>query len=414
MRVSKRQYRKSKLLKKKQYRKLKLKGGSKRKLKLLKRGSKRKSKLKGGTEGGTEEESVYDLTGDQRKMYSLTPTQNVQAKELTDLKSKWFYESFNRVEAENELADKPIGTFLVHKNNKVREAQYETAVSTRSVPYWDITVKKSEDAGTSLFWYGLIEENDNNNGYFINIGPSEADADYNEILEFTSMENLVATLMTDKPLAQKIGLSVDLTLNLSADEEEFGIELLEALESSKYSDKDLIDNDINIHTKLKSRGKFTIRSDCVNKYVSKSGDGTFIIYKSHSEKVKLPTLRRQLEQAFDGNYYFTYHGTIAVKERGKTKNVYIIYAKNNAPPIPHKDGVAVGAHTPQLSSRSGYGLFYPFEKAPSPTSQDVPAKSTELYSSVDKLLNNQTIITANNYYRNNRTTKGYLVCDYLA
>jgi len=407
----KKQYRKSKLSKKKQYRKLKLKGGSKRKLKLLKRGSKRKSKLKGGMEG-----PLYDVMEHGNTIYDLTPTQEALAKNLTVLKSKWFYESFNRVQAENELADKPKGTFLVRPSSKKRSEDNQAVTgSTRSQPYLAITVQISLP-GAKVFWHALIEENDKSTEYFFHLETPDA-----EILQFPgTLENLVATLMTNKLVAQKIGLPVDLTLKLSAaeeslllsrklsaEEEEFGIDL-SALESSReYSRDDLIDNDINIHTKLKSRGKFTIRSDCVNNYLDKSEDGTFIIYKSRSEMLKLPT--DDLGKAF-GNYDFTYHGTLAVREKGKTKNVYIIQAENNAPPLPSK-----GSMVEQIPDPGGYGLFYPFEKADSDEIYgdvgDVQAKSTGLYSSVAELLANQTIITANNYYRNNRTTKGYLVCN---
>ena len=428
MPVSKRQYRKlklkggykrkTKLSKKKQYRKLKLKGGSKRKLK-LKGGSKRKLKLlKGGS-------------GVRVIMHSLTNAQEDLANKLSSLKSIW-YLTGKRKDAESELTNKPKGTFLIRPSSKERSAVEVQAVegSTRPKPYWSMTVKQysRKDAfilanpDTSLFWNGLIEENDNKSSYFINLGPSEADTEKDEILQFPKMEDLVATLMTDETIARKIGLLVDLKLDYDLIGE-FGTESEKPLDNSEYSDDDLIDKDFNILSKIENLReihkyiqwnilpRFIITTDCVNKYFNKSEteNGTFIIYRSMRAKRELPTA--DLEASFDSNYDFTYYGTLVVRENGENKHVYIIKAEENgvtSKPPPLRPEAGGQEQTPDTG---GYGLFYPFDSETIyGDDEDVQAKSTDLYSSVAELLAKQSIINANNYYRKNRTSKGYLVC----
>ena len=128
----------------------------------------------------------------------------------------------SRKAAESLLSTQPKGTFLLRPSSKKRNEDEQQAVedSTRLQPYFAITVKqysRNDDfillnPGISLLWNGLVEENDNKTSYFINLGPTEGDPEEDEILRFPTMEDFVATLMTDKTVAEQIGLPVDLVL----------------------------------------------------------------------------------------------------------------------------------------------------------------------------------------------------------
>ena len=56
----------------------------------------------------------------------------------------------------------------------------------------------------------MIEENDPKTLYFINLGANPDDPDEDEILRFPSLEQFIATLMTDPSVGDKIGLPVSL------------------------------------------------------------------------------------------------------------------------------------------------------------------------------------------------------------
>lgn len=138
-------------------------------------------------------------------------------------KSKWFYGSFGRTQAEEYLSKQPKGTFLLRPSGKYRDPEEEQAVadSTREQPYYAITVKQYSrsdphivaNPSHTLFWNGLIEENDGKTLYFINLGenPDDPDAE-DEILKFPSLDEFIATLMTDPAIGAKIGLPVALRL----------------------------------------------------------------------------------------------------------------------------------------------------------------------------------------------------------
>lgn len=138
-------------------------------------------------------------------------------------KSKWFHDTFGRTQAEEYLSKQPKGTFLLRTSGLKRHPSEEQAVagSTRDQPYYAITVKQYSrsdpyivaNPGHTLFWNGLIEENDHKTLYFINLGenPDDPDAE-DEILKFPSLEEFIVTLMTDPAIGGKIGLPVALRL----------------------------------------------------------------------------------------------------------------------------------------------------------------------------------------------------------
>ena len=91
---------------------------------------------------------------------------------------------------------------------------------TREQPYFAITVKQYSRSDPtivanpkhSLFWNGLIEENDDATNYFINLGESPESPDVDEILRFPTLPVFIATLMTDPAVGAKIGLPVAIKL----------------------------------------------------------------------------------------------------------------------------------------------------------------------------------------------------------
>eukprot|EP00729_Bicosta_minor_P015562 gene15562-25784_t len=138
-------------------------------------------------------------------------------------KSEWFYDTFGRAQAEEYLSRQPKGSFLLRPSSKKRDPEEEQAVadSTRDQPYYAFTVKEYSrsdpfilaNPGHTLFWNGLMEENDSKTRYFLNLGPDPDHPDEgDEILRWNSLEDFIFALMTEQAIRAKIGLPVALRL----------------------------------------------------------------------------------------------------------------------------------------------------------------------------------------------------------